>query len=404
MRYGFTPGYQDSFFHEYTRPQWQVLQDQCGMVLHTEDNDFQWTLGRDYFLSPRSPAQRKIESADVVYLGTDDDAKEWDEDLGGALAVIESPKRISPRMVRKLGELGAKGVVLLSKSKSDTTVAEAHGPRHERMMRLRLGKHPEEGRAPLIYLSEASSSSLRKALGKATPGAKLKGSMSEHCAISTGTQVLENVVGIWPGSDKALRNEVIILSAHYDHIGVNSDGQINNGADDNGSGTSGLLALTEALAEYGPMRRTIMLQWVSGEEKGLWGSAAWTKNPWLPEGMRAVCNINIDMIGRNAGDELLITPTKKHDEYSWLTKVAEKHRASEGFKKLGSADDYYRRSDHFNYRQNMNIPVIFLFADVHEDYHKPTDTPDKINYDKIERVARLVLRILDDLQRDKLEQ
>ena len=148
------------------------------------------------------------------------------------------------------------------------------------------------------------------------------------------------------------------------------------------------------------MRRTIMLMWVSAEEKGLLGSEAWCKNPYLPEGLKALCNINIDMIGRNAGNELLITPTKEHAAYSALTKVVEANAESEGFTKVGSADAYYGRSDQYNFEKHMHLPVAFLFCDVHEDYHKPTDTPDKINYDKMRRICRLVVKMLEALQID----
>jgi Zn-dependent M28 family amino/carboxypeptidase len=151
------------------------------------------------------------------------------------------------------------------------------------------------------------------------------------------------------------------------------------------------------------MRRSVLLTWVSGEEKGLWGSEAWTKKPSLPAGHRAVCNINIDMIGRNAPGKLLITPTKALKEYNGLTRLAESLAPSEGFPSLGSCDDYWARSDHMNFARNLGIPVAFLFSDVHADYHQPSDTPDKIDYDKIGRVTRLVLRMLDGLQDDQLE-
>jgi Zn-dependent M28 family amino/carboxypeptidase len=210
------------------------------------------------------------------------------------------------------------------------------------------------------------------------------------------------VCGFWPGSDPELSKEVIIVSAHYDHVGVGSDGQIYNGADDNGSGTCGLLALAEALANYGPLKRSVMLMWVSGEEKGLLGSAAWTKDPWLPPGCKAICDINIDMIGRNAPDKLLITPTKAKKEYNGLVKLAEKLAPLEGFPELGSCDDYWERSDHRNFSVNLEIPVTFLFSDVHEDYHKPGDDPDKIDFDKIRRVVRLVLRMIDAMQEKEL--
>ena len=212
-----------------------------------------------------------------------------------------------------------------------------------------------------------------------------------------GPVIVENVCGLWPGSDPVLSQEVLIVSAHYDHVGTHDD-VIYNGADDNGSGTCGLLAIAEALAAHGPLKRSVLLLWVSGEEKGLLGSAAWTKDPTLPEGLEPVADLNIDMIGRNAPDYLLITPSRDHTAYNGLTRMAEEHAPLEGFSELGSCDDYWYRSDHINFDQQLEIPVAFLFSDIHEDYHQPTDTVEKIDYDKIRRVSRLVVRMLDALQ------
>ncbi|MEE8468084.1 MAG: M20/M25/M40 family metallo-hydrolase, partial [Planctomycetota bacterium] len=259
---------------------------------------------------------------------------------------------------------------------------------------------------PTIYLSEDAAEALVSSAVIEEPvvGQALEFTFRESQKVSEDEGIhLENVCGLWPGSDPELRNEVIIVSAHYDHVGSRENGDIYNGADDNGSGTTGLMAIAEALKAYGPMRRTVMLMWVSAEEKGLLGSAAWTKDPWLPEGMRPLCDINIDMIGRNAPDELGITPTKARPEYNRLTQVAENNRALEGFKELNSADAYWNRSDHANFSRNLGIPVAFLFSDVHEDYHMPTDTVDKIDLDKMRRVTRLVVRMLHDLQADDLD-
>jgi hypothetical protein len=220
--------------------------------------------------------------------------------------------------------------------------------------------------------------------------------------VDEGPVIVENVCGLWPGSDPVLAREVVIVSAHYDHVGEH-DGEIYNGADDNGSGTCGLLAIAEALAQHGPMKRSVLLLWVSGEEKGLLGSMAWSKDPTLPEGMEPVAALNIDMIGRNAPDYLLITPTSAHDAYNGLTRVAEAHAPFEGFEELGSCDDYWYRSDHMSFHVNLEIPVAFLFSNVHEDYHQPSDTVEKIDYDKIRRVSRLVVRMLDALQEMDLE-
>ncbi|MEL6713131.1 MAG: M28 family peptidase [Planctomycetota bacterium] len=316
-------------------------------------------------------------------------------------------KGLSKRRLRELEERGARGVIVLPRANADETVAETLGRRNRRAGQSRLQWTPRENEPgfPVLHLSEGATegSGLASAAAEFDAGDLLEGwSLDERCTQGDlGEVTLENVVGIWPGSDPKLSKETIILSAHYDHVGVNQKGEINNGADDNGSGTCGMLAIAEALHAYGPMRRTVMLMWVSAEEKGLLGSEAWAKDPYLPGGLEPICNVNIDMIGRNAPDEFLITPTKKHPAYSALTKVAEANARTEGFTKVKSADAYWERSDQYNFKEHMGLPVAFLFCDVHEDYHKPSDTPEKIDYDKMRRICRLVVRMLDALQIDR---
>lgn len=214
---------------------------------------------------------------------------------------------------------------------------------------------------------------------------------------------LENVAGFWPGSDAKLKDEVIVVSAHYDHVGRFGE-EIWNGADDNGSGTVGMLAVAEALTVHGPLKRSVLFLWVSAEEKGLLGSEAWCRAPSLPEGAKLVANLNMDMIGRNAPDDLMMTPTQAMGEiYNGLARVAEKNGPLEGFPKFRSADEYYHRSDQISFQKAFGIPVLFLFADVHEDYHQPTDEPDRIDYDKVRRVSRLITRMLLDLQEPGLK-
>jgi hypothetical protein len=109
------------------------------------------------------------------------------------------------------------------------------------------------------------------------------------------------------------------------------------------------------------------------------------------------------MIGRNAPGTLLITPTRSHKAYNGLSRLAERLAPLEGFPQLGDADDYWARSDHMNFAVDLEVPVAFLFSGEHEDYHRPTDTPDKLDCDKIRRVVRLVVRMLEGLQGDVLD-
>lgn len=407
MRFGFQPGAQeDSYLYE-----WQINRvgfdaSRCGAELVAGGRTIELTYDADY-LFPGWPSLGTRDIAGDVVFGADLGKRVLEEiDVKGRWVLGNTGKGLSSRRRRALEKAGALGVIVLPDPDAEASVRDTLGPRAARFNRTQLTFNPDgqsrEG-FPLLHITDEAAKRLPLAdLGGIEPGELLPWRMSETCAYGDlGPVTLENVVGIWPGSDPDLKDEVIILSAHYDHVGYRENGDIYNGADDNGSGTCGLLAIAEALKEYGPMRRSVMLMWVSAEEKGLLGSEAWTKDPYLPNGMKALCNINIDMIGRNASNEFLITPTSKHKAYSALTKVAEANAEQEGFDKIGSADAYWSRSDHANFERNMGLPVAFLFCDVHEDYHKPTDTPDKINYDKMRRICRLVVRMLEALQIDK---
>lgn len=213
----------------------------------------------------------------------------------------------------------------------------------------------------------------------------------------------QNVVGFIKGSEKP--DEVIVLSAHYDHVGIDKSGNVYNGADDDGSGTVAILEIAEAFQQavkkgQGP-KRSILFLHVTGEEIGLYGSKYYTENPLYPLA-NTVCNLNIDMIGR-------IDPNKKDNpNYIYLIgsdKLSQGlHDVSEQVNKehvnleldytFNAEDDpnrFYYRSDHYNFAKN-NIPVIFYFNGVHEDYHKHTDTPDKIEYELLQKRTLLIFQ------------
>ncbi|MEZ5973552.1 MAG: M28 family peptidase [Planctomycetota bacterium] len=221
----------------------------------------------------------------MVYAGDTKDLRDLEADIEGKW-VLTSGRRPSGSVQRDLFGRGAVGILVLPEDDAEVSVAEAQGKFFERMKDPRPGKTPEAGQPGLLFLTEQSAGHFKPLIKDAKPGDLIDVTVSERCAIVSDPIMLENVVGIWPGSDPKLRNDVIVLSAHYDHVGMQG-GQIHNGADDNGSGSTGMLALVEALANYGPMRRTIMIQWVSGEEKGLWGSKAWTENRGFPKACKS---------------------------------------------------------------------------------------------------------------------
>ena len=212
----------------------------------------------------------------------------------------------------------------------------------------------------------------------------------------------ENVVAVIKGSEKP--EEYVVISSHLDHIGVNADGNINNGADDDGSGTVAMLEMAEAFKEaakagQGPKRSIVFLH-VTGEEKGLLGSQYYTDNEPLFPLEQTVANLNIDMIGRidpkRNGDRnyvYLIGSDKLSQELHDLSEeVNAKYTQMELDYKYNDENDpnrFYYRSDHYNFAKN-NIPIIFYFNGTHEDYHRPGDTPDKINYDLLKNRAQLI--------------
>lgn len=229
----------------------------------------------------------------------------------------------------------------------------------------------------------------------------------------------QNVVAVFEGSDPVLKNEYVAIGAHYDHVGMrnqstNAD-HIFNGADDDGSGTVAVLAIAEALAKA-PLKpkRSTLLVWHCGEEKGLWGSEYFVKFPPLALD-RIITQLNIDMIGRSKreGDT-----NARNRELSGANEIyvigskmmstelgALSERVNESYLKIGfnyKYDDpkdpnrFFFRSDHFNYARK-GIPIIFYFDGVHEDYHQVGDHVEKIDFQKVERVTRTVFLTLWEL-------
>lgn len=210
----------------------------------------------------------------------------------------------------------------------------------------------------------------------------------------------ENVVAFIKGTEKP--DEIVVISAHLDHEGV-KNGEIYNGADDDGSGTVAILEIAEAFkqaadAGKGP-KRSILFLHVTGEEKGLLGSKYYTENPIFPL-TNTVTNLNIDMIGRvddrhkgNPNYVYLIGSDKLSTELHNISEAMNKKYTNIDLDYKYNDDNdpnrFYYRSDHYNFAKH-NIPIIFYFNGTHADYHRPTDTPDKINYEMLENRARLV--------------
>ncbi|MDB5014467.1 MAG: hypothetical protein JWQ25_2669 [Daejeonella sp.] len=213
----------------------------------------------------------------------------------------------------------------------------------------------------------------------------------------------KNVLGFLPGTD--LKDEILVFSAHYDHIGISETGadKINNGADDDGSGTTAVIELARAFTKAkkkgkGP-KRSILFLTVSGEEKGLLGSEWYSEHPVFPLG-QTITDLNIDMIGRVdpshaanpnycylIGSDKLSTDLHKISENA--NSIYTKLNIDYKFNDPNDPERIYYRSDHYNFAKH-NIPIIFYFNGVHEDYHKPSDEVSKINFDLLVKRAQLV--------------
>ena len=203
-----------------------------------------------------------------------------------------------------------------------------------------------------------------------------------------------NVVGLLRGSDPVLREEYVVYSAHMDHVGVRANetgDSIFNGADDDASGTATVMEIAEAMASLDvPPRRSVLFVLVSGEERGLWGSAHFADQPPVPvESM--VANLNADMVGRNWTDTIVAIGKEHSSLGETLARVNEAHPelGMTAIDDLWPDERFYFRSDHFNFARR-GVPILFFFNGTHEDYHRPSDEVELIDGEKTARIGRLL--------------
>jgi Zn-dependent M28 family amino/carboxypeptidase len=219
-----------------------------------------------------------------------------------------------------------------------------------------------------------------------------------------------NVAGILEGSDARLKDEYVVFSAHMDHLDVARPpvrgDSIHNGADDNASGTTAVIELAEAFARLEPRpKRSMIFVTVSGEERGLWGSSAFTADPPVPMG-QMVANVNLDMVGRNWKDSIVVIGRQHSDLGATLARVNAAHRelGMTAIDDLWPEERFFFRSDHYNFAR-LGVPALFFFNGVHEDYHKVSDEPAKIDAEKASRIVKLAfylgLEVANAAQRPK---
>lgn len=301
--------------------------------------------------------------------------------------------------VEQAAKLGAKGVFIMS-SAFPKRASDAKG-------RMYL-KKPATANVPAITVS---SDVAHRLLGL-NPAQLLQSiknipvgdyNSAAQFTVNKRTSLLQssNVIALLPGTDK--KDEYVLITGHYDHLGTKGK-DIYYGADDDGSGTTSVLEIAEAFAKarnegHGP-RRNIVFMTVSGEEKGLLGSEFYSEHPAFPLNKTSV-DLNIDMVGRidpkYKGDSLNYVYVIGDDKLSTdlqpitdsINKTYSHLQLDRRFNDLKDPNRYYYRSDHYNFAKN-GVPVIFYFNGTHADYHRPTDTVDKINFDLMAKRVKLV--------------
>lgn len=380
-------------------------------------------LGKDFTANAQFNHHSAFRFSEVVFAGygiVDGDLNAYkDLDVAGRLVMIADgmPEGYKPSVTgfRSPGNIFGKLAAARARGAAAVLIVSPNFPRKNFQSQsfYQLDGYQPSVYPPTFSISQALASSI---LGAGTEKlldlVKTNGIASKaynanvdlRYEVQTKEAAASNVLAVLEGSDK--KDEYVIITAHYDHVGKRDDGTIYYGADDDGSGTTAILELAEAFAKAkaagkGP-RRSIVFMTVSGEEKGLWGSEYYSNNPVFPLEKTTV-DLNIDMIGR-IGEEYLkdkdsvnyvyvIGDDKLSTELTPITDQVNKQfvkmKLDRKYNDPNDKNRFYYRSDHYNFA-SKGVPVIFYFNGVHADYHKPTDTPDKINYKLMAKRAQLV--------------
>jgi len=426
--YGFKPVMPDgSFYQRIDLLRMSTSAENTKMIVTTSSGTRSFNFPADFSATPGSNGSF---SGDVVFVGfgLSSPDNDWDDfkdvDVSGKIVVMldarlpgDHPlnerrnRRVVSSRSRATSALRSGAAAVLAVANSQTEARnKARGNGFPVQTRTLYGNAPADQSAPfnglishalamaLLDVNETTLAAMfddigkgEQVDGKAFPGVSVNIEASTEIETFDYTQ---NVVAVLEGSDPVLKDEYVIYGAHYDHVGERG-GQIYNGADDDGSGTVTLLEIAQAMAIERP-KRSVIIIWHTGEEKGLQGAGYFTENPPIPL-EKVSAQINMDMVGRNDPNTLFVIGggristdldnivNEKNDMYAHMNLDY----------KFDAPDDpqsFYTRSDHYKYAQ-YGIPIVFFFTDIHEDYHEPTDTVDKINFIKIERIAKLAYHI-----------
>ena len=345
----------------------------------------------------------KEQKMGVVYAGDASNVDGLDVDGKAVITTTQNPKEYGALL-----EKGARAIIVAAEDEERFASRLPRLARAFSQSRLRFTETPEKDEESLqFFMTMSAAADMLKTTSeklieaKATPSTIKAGNIRVMAKRTIKTIDTENMLAFLEGTDK--KDEVLVISSHFDHIGTNANGQINNGADDDGSGTTGVMEIAEAFVQAAKEghrpRRSILFLNVTGEEKGLLGSAYYSDNPVYPLD-KTVNNLNIDMIGRVdpahendrdyvyvIGSEKLSSHLKVISEFANITYT--NLNLDYKFDDPNDKMRIYYRSDHYNFAKH-GIPIIFYFNGTHADYHRPTDTVDKIEWDVMAKRAKLV--------------
>lgn len=386
--FGLRPGNGDSWFQEYPLTTLRAGPQSAHRVAITGPNDsWQLEFGTDYFVSYQARTAEGGGDLHVVTVGD-----EGADVSGKTVAMRVTMNNLQQVFGGGLASMmeGEPAGILLSLDVPDDFMARLRGFLSSE--RMQVGE-PAETSVPVVFLVQ---SRLPAQLAAVLSGEESADGWSAQLRTEAvvNTETAPNTIGILEGSDSELRDEFVMFTAHMDHIGVSSGVEgdsINNGADDDGSGTVTVIELAQAFAALDMRpRRSLVFMTVSGEERGLLGSQWYTEHPTVPL-EQTIASLNIDMIGRNWQDTIVAIGKEESSLGPLVESIAAAHPElnMEVIDDLWPEESFYTRSDHYNFARN-GVPILFFFNGVHEDYHQESDEVDKIGYDKMARIGRLI--------------
>jgi hypothetical protein len=426
QRFGLRPGGDSGSFLQRYRIRRSMLDSTSFVMAMGHGAHGHWVLGRDAaYLAGTLPDSNVSGPVVLLYGQSADTARPFgDAPLAGAVVLqVGALSRLNSSLplVQKAAAAGARAFVVVADVPANFWANMTRGARTARLELV--GGTPSANAQvpiPVFLVRDSSALGVLQAAGETMAALRAEGASGARmlqgftAAVSARRTTLDeasapNVIGVLEGSDPALRSEYVFFTGHMDHVGAVGMGNgcsaagadsICNGADDDASGTTGVVMLARAFAQLNPRpRRTLVFMTVSGEERGLWGSEYYSEHPVFPLA-QTVTDLNMDMIGRYYRNQVgwrdtIVVIGKEH---STLGATANAVTTAHPELHMQLIDDiwpterFYSRSDHFNFARK-GVPILFFFNGTHPDYHRATDSVDKIDAEKASRIVQMVFYI-----------